>query len=113
MSLVENPQKAQKNLAALGRNRRRLLCIPRGQQCLPTETAERSPPSVLKPSTYRERGGGGPSGRSGADSSLQQVRQLTNALIKVWKEPLTQKDVKNEDSSGWFIENKGAKKCSG
>jgi len=23
---------------------------------------------------------------------------------------LTQKDVKNEDSSGWFVENKGAKK---
>ena len=31
-------------------------------------------------------------------------------LMRFGNEALTQKDVKNEDCSQWFIENKGAKK---
>lgn len=76
MRLVENPGMTQKNLAAHGRNGRHLLCILRGQQCLHTETAERSAPSVWKALRHRECGEGGLSSRSGRDSSLQQVRRL-------------------------------------
>jgi hypothetical protein len=46
----------------------------------------------------------------GGDSSLRQVRRLTNVLIKVRKGALTQKNVKNEDWFSEFIENKGAKR---
>jgi hypothetical protein len=36
--------------------------------------------------------------------------RLRNALFKVWNGALSQRDVKNEDCSSEFIENKGAKK---
>jgi hypothetical protein len=45
------------------------------------------------------------------DSRLRQLWQLSNALFKVRKSALTQKDVKNEDRSSEFIENKGAKRA--
>jgi hypothetical protein len=41
------------------------------------------------------------------DSSLGQLWRLTNVLLKVRNGALTQKDVKNEGTSGDVYENKG------
>jgi hypothetical protein len=42
------------------------------------------------------------------NSSLRPLWRLTNALIKVKNGALTQRDVKNEGTSGDVYENKGA-----
>ncbi|MGA2988744.1 MAG: hypothetical protein ABSG32_33715 [Terriglobia bacterium] len=39
-----------------------------------------------------------------------KARQVSNLLTKIKKGGCTPKDVKNEEWSGWIIENKGAKK---
>ena len=41
------------------------------------------------------------------DSSLRQLWRLTNVLFKVRNGALTQRDVKNEGTSGDVYENKG------
>jgi len=41
------------------------------------------------------------------DSSLRQLRRLTNVLFKIRNGALAQRDVKNEGTSGDVYENKG------
>jgi hypothetical protein len=43
------------------------------------------------------------------DSSLRQLGRLTNVLFKVRNGAPTQRDVKNEGTSGDVYENKGAR----
>jgi hypothetical protein len=52
MSLVENPEKTRENLAALGRNRQRLLCLLRDQHGLHEEKeGQAARGGRLKPTT--------------------------------------------------------------
>ena len=108
MSLIQKHEVTEKHLAGHRRNGRQCLRVLRGYQSLNTETAERSVPSVLKALRHRERGEGGPSRRSsGGDSSLRQVRWLTNVLVKV-RNGAQKKDVKNEGRPGDVLENTDA-----